>query len=141
DGHLYFLFLPPGPYSCGGLLVGCENAQYGTAGNRHTAAGHATSGTPNPCSATGGLKWGALRYVLNPCPRGEAGDIFVDLIGHLNDVKNRAEGFDPDNLDDAPFQTGNAGQFSILLPTQTWRDLTQLPVDVQRSLELLTIDT
>jgi hypothetical protein len=140
DGHLYLLYLPPGQYYCGGLLVGCENAQFGKGENRHTAGGHSDSGMPNAVSATGGLKWAALRQVVNPCPRGEKGDIFVNLIGRLNEVKNQAEGFDPANLDERPRQAGNPGEFSILMTCQQWQLLTNTVADANRSLELKSID-
>lgn len=140
DGHLYLLFFPPNDFRCGGLLVGCENAQYGIGSNRHTGAGHGSGGAANETSATGGYKWQALANLgLAPCPSGKEAAMFVDLTdaATLANVRTSAVNFTADMLDQSPLASGPAGNFSSLPTNDEWKAAT--PV-ASRSNRLKAID-
>jgi Novel toxin 11 len=144
DGHLYLLFFPPNEFRCGGLLVGCENAQFGMGSNRHTGAGHGAGGAANETSATGGFKWADLgrTNMIPPLPVGKKGDMLVDLTGSLAGVQNAAAAFNPDHLDQCPQASGAGGVFNTLPTDEEWAAAT--PVGgrlTRRSDHLCRIDT
>ena len=57
NGHVYINYMPPSENAVGGMLVGCENAEFGRGGNPHTKAGHSIFGFGQDISACGGKKW------------------------------------------------------------------------------------
>jgi hypothetical protein len=98
NGHVYIYYLAPGDNQFGGMLVGCENAEYGVeGGNPHTSAGHSLSGKAQKVSACGGKKWSAL----NIGPREEYNGMICDLTDRFDglDWLFRNPLFDPDWLD------------------------------------------
>jgi hypothetical protein len=127
DGHLYMLFFPPNEFRCGGLLVGCENAQFGKGSNRHTGAGHGAGGAANETSATGGYKWADMARLTTmqaPVPVGKVNDVLCDLTGNLAAVQAQAANFDEDDLDRCPAASGAAGQFHSLPTDAEWKAAT-----------------
>jgi hypothetical protein len=140
DGHLYFLYFPPNEFRCGGLLVGCENAQFGLGSNRHTGAGHGAGGAANETSATGGFKWGDMARKTNlnaPVPVGKVDDVFCDLTGNVATVQGQAANFDEDDLDQCPAASGAPGQFRTLPTNDEWKAMSAVQ---NRSSRLKNID-
>lgn len=96
NGHVYVNYKPPTATECGGMLVGCENAEHGRGSNPHTKAGHGLGGSQK-VSACGGLKWSKLKIG----PAQEYDGFVCDLTdrgANLDWLLNRAL-FDPNLLD------------------------------------------
>jgi len=74
NGHVYINYMSPSKDAVGGMLVGCENAQFGKGENPHTKAVHGL-GARQQVSACGGKKWSDW----NCGPRQEYNGFICDL--------------------------------------------------------------
>lgn len=144
DGHLYLLFMPPTEIRCGGMLIGCENAQFGMGENRHTGAGHGAGGAANAVSAAGAFKWKDMSKtdMKGPIPVGKKGDVVVDLTGGMEHIKSLAGKFTEDMLSATPTPAIPGARVRLVPTYDQWQAATRTGGRfAKRSDRLKAIDT
>ena len=111
NGHVYINYMSPSKDAVGGMLVGCENAQFGKGENPHTKAVHGL-GARQQVSACGGKKWSQW----NCGPRQEYNGFICDLTdrGQNLDWLLNSRLFDEDWLDAHTQKVAQLGQLQVV---------------------------